>query len=1162
MRFVRFLALAFCSNFLFAQDYRAKVQGFVTDSTEAAVAGATVTLRNTGTGVAATRESGQNGAYLFDNVEPGTYTVSAELQGFSRQVQEGVLVQTRADLTVNFSLKPGGVTETVTVEASAVTLQFNTTTRELTIDRKMLMDLPVKARNPFTLALLDPAVVNRYTSERNPFFMWSSSQMDVGGNTTTKNDLVLDGAPIQIGPKGSYSPPMDATQEFSVQQNSVDAEFGHTAGGTLSLATKSGTNEYHGTAYYFGRNPALNAVQNPITRTPNFIKNHIWGGTVGGPIVKNKLFTFFAYEQWKTNEPRDAIRTMPTDLERNGDFSRSLTKSGALRTIYDPTTTVLNVANNTSTRQPFANNVIPVNRIDSTSARIMQDIWGPNNAGDDLAGSNNFKTSYPWLLKNWNFTNRTDWNISDRLKVFGRYSQFRTTIDQGNYTPNNSRAMPNDNGGIMNSRNIAGDLVYTASERTVFNFRGSFASLEDDYSAPDYAVGEQGLSQFWPNNPWYTPYTPGIPLIYYPNIVINGVGAGSATNFSFGKSSYWYQHPRQVAFSGKVSRVQGSHYMKAGAEYRHHVGEGIYPNLMSFNFYPNTTTASYLQPNTLTSGDPWASFLLGAMDNTPSATANQAIANPYTAVHIPFVGIFFHDDWKISRRITLNLGLRYEWESGPYDEQDQYSRSIDLNAPNDLIRNNPPNIPADLLALSTPKWNGQWIFTDENNRKAWVTQKSIFLPRVGVAIRVNDKTAVNVGWGRYVVPISTIGRSLEACRWCWGFSQTSRPLEMIEGKPQAYLSNPFPASSNPLQPVVGKGYGPYTNLGNVPEVFFPDQNYRAQTNDRVNFTIMRELPGQFKVDATWFMNFGKHVPLGTGLPGAMASQRMNMADPNLSYTYKAELSRNIPNPFYNYLTQETFPGQLRNQVQVTRGSLLRPYPQYGDLSVDNVGRVRARYQALQLRVQRSYASGGSILIAYNYNQERTEGYFNDVERYADRFFWMPSNNARHRFTAAGSYELPVGKGKKFGSDLHPVLNAAFGGWQLSGIFTYRSGEFLRFERQMDVSGEATTANPGPDKWFNTDAFKVATAFTPRTNPWQYPDITGPIFWNTDATVSKTFPIMERYRLEFRFEAYNLTNSLMWANPNMNETQATFGRSTAQANQNRGREMQYTLRFHF
>jgi hypothetical protein len=417
---------------VFAQDYRARLQGIVTDSSEASVVGATVTLLNTGTGISVARQTGANGAYLFDNVEPGTYTVTAEFQGFSRQIQENVLVQTRADVTVNFNLKPGAVVETITVAASAVTLQFNTTTRELTVDRKMLMDLPVKARNPFTLALLDPAVVNRYFAERNPFFMWSSSSMDVGGNTTRKNDLLLDGAPIQVGPKGSYSPPMDAVQEFSVQQNSVDSEFGHSAGGTMSVSIKSGTNEIHGTAYYFGRNPTFNAVVNPISHTPNFIRNHIWGGTVGGPVKKNKLFTFFAYEGWRTKEPRDTLRTMPTDLQRRGDFSQTLTRTGALRTIYDPTTTVLDVANNTSIRTPFPGNVIPASRFDPTAARIMGDIWGPNGPGDDLAGSNNFKASYAWPMTNWNITNRTDWNVNDRLKVFGRYSRFKTTLDQLN----------------------------------------------------------------------------------------------------------------------------------------------------------------------------------------------------------------------------------------------------------------------------------------------------------------------------------------------------------------------------------------------------------------------------------------------------------------------------------------------------------------------------------------------------------------------------------------------------------------------------------------------------------------------------------------------------------------------------------------------------------
>lgn len=1142
---LRLFGVFLCAISAFSQDYRAKVQGIVTDSSDASVPGARVTLTNTGTGISVWKLSGATGNYLFDNVEPGTYSVSAEFQGFSRSVQENLLVQTRADVTVNFSLKPGGTVETVTVDAAAVTLQFNTSTRELTIDRKMLMDLPVKARNPFTLALLDPAVVNRYTSERNPFFMWSSSTVDVGGNTSQKNDLLLDGAPIQVGPKGSYAPPMDAVQEFSVQQNSVDAEFGHSAGGTMSVSTKSGTNEIHGTAYYFGRNPALNAVVNPITRTPNFVRNHIWGGTIGAPVRRNKVFNFFTYEGWRTKEPRDALRTMPTDLERIGDFSRSLNRAGGLRTIYDPTTTVLDVATNTATRTPFPGNIIPANRIDPTAKRIMQDFWSPNNPGDDLSGSNNFKASYAWPMKNANFSNRTDWNVSDKLKVFGRYSQFKTTLGQDNYTPNNSRAVPNDNGGIMNSRNVAGDVVYTLSPTTVLNFRGSYSKLEDDYSAPEAAVGEAGLAEFWPNNSWYTPYVKDMPLVYYPNINING-----QTTSSYGKGGYWYQHPYHYAFSGKMSQNRGSHYLKVGAEYRYHVGVGIFPNLMGFNFYPDSTANTYLSPNTALSGDAHASFLLGVLDNRSAARGY-----PFQRMHVPFIGTFIHDDWKISRRVTLNLGLRHEWESAPYDENDIFSRYLDLSAPNTAMQKNPPAIPADLLALSTPKFNGAWVFTDSEHRKPFVTQKNIFMPRIGVAVRVNDKTAVNVGFARYAVPVvvgqgTTSANTLAACQWCSGFNQTSTPLPFVEGRPQSFLSNPFPADSNPVQLPIGKSLGPYTNAGN--SINWASQDYKQQINDRINFTIMREIPGKFKVDATWFMNIGRNVP---------HDLQLNLINPDLTYTYKAQLSQNVPNPFFNYLTPDLYPGAQRNQPTITRASLLRPYPQYGTLTQNNTSDWRSRYSALQLRAQRSYAAGASVLVAYNYNQERNEAFFNDITTYRNEVFWLGSNNARHRATIAGAYDFPIGKGRKLGSSMHPILNGAFGGWQVSGIYTYRSGEFLRFPA-AEMIGDPYIDNPGPQKWFATESFRVLPAFTPRTNPYQFSGVTGPIMWNADATVSKVFPIQERYKLEFRFEAYNLTNSLMWANPVMAPDNALFGRSTAQATGNRGREMQYTLRLQF
>ncbi len=260
-----------------AQDYRARLQGIVSDPTQSVVAGAKVTLTNLNTGISAVKNTGPEGHYVFDLVEPGTYTVTVESIGFQSFQRDGIVVQVRADVTVDAMLAVGNVSDQVIVNDRISDLQFNTSTMDLTVDHKMLTDLPILARNPFTLALLDPAVVNRYWTDRNPFYMWSSNDIDVGGSTAGKNDLLLDGAPLMMTNKGSYAPPMDAVQEFTVQQNSVDAEYGNSADRVLSLSLKSGTNEFHGTAYYFGLNPALNAVANAVTHQPNQVRNHIWG---------------------------------------------------------------------------------------------------------------------------------------------------------------------------------------------------------------------------------------------------------------------------------------------------------------------------------------------------------------------------------------------------------------------------------------------------------------------------------------------------------------------------------------------------------------------------------------------------------------------------------------------------------------------------------------------------------------------------------------------------------------------------------------------------------------------------------------------------------------------------------------------------------------------
>jgi hypothetical protein len=263
--------------------------------------------------------------------------------------------------------------------------------------------------------------------------MWSNGGMDIGGPTGGKNEQLLDGTTLNISARGSYNAPMDAVQEVAVQQNAMDSEYGFSAGGTLNLSMKSGTNEIHGTGYYFGRNPALNALANRISRSENVIKQNIWGGTIGHPIIKNKLFNFFSYEQWRATQPSTAVETMPTDAEKNGDFSHSLTPQGGQRTIYDPFTTQFGAATSTVTRQPFPGNIIPQNRIDPSAKKLMSYLWSPNNAGDDPSGLNNFKLTYPWWTHYWNISDRVDYNINAKWRMFVRFSKFETRLDNNNW---------------------------------------------------------------------------------------------------------------------------------------------------------------------------------------------------------------------------------------------------------------------------------------------------------------------------------------------------------------------------------------------------------------------------------------------------------------------------------------------------------------------------------------------------------------------------------------------------------------------------------------------------------------------------------------------------------------------------------------------------------
>ena len=1128
---------------LAAQEYRGRVQGNVTDPSLAAVVAAKVTLTNVNTGLETARETDEAGFYRFDFVQPGSYTVAVEAAGFNRFVQENVTVVTAGDVTVNASLTLGGVTETITVTEAVAAVQFNTSTMTTTVQGSMLKDLPVLARNPFTLALLNPAVVNQYwdVSHRNPFYMWSNSGLDVGGSTGGKNDQLLDGVPTGVAARGSYNSPMDAVQEVVIQQNAVDAEFGFSAGGVLNLSMKSGTNDFHGSAYWFGRNPVFNAVVNPITRTKSVVKNNIWGGTLGNPIKKNKLFNFFVYEQWRATQPSSNVSTVPTDLERTGDFSQTLTPQGALRTIYDPFTTQFDPLTSTVTRQPFAGNKIPSQMIDPTGRKIINDLWKPNQSGDDPSGVNNFKTAYAWWLHYWNISDRVDYNPSDKLRMYFRYSRFETRLDNPNW--GGTRAVRSDNGGLMDALNASTDAIYMISPSTTLNLRMGVTYAEDDYDSAWAQVGEGVWAELFPSN-WFKPVTQALPGVYYPNFSFTGNGSAAA-----GIGGWWLVRERQYNGQANLTHTRGMHNLKFGFQVRHSYGKNGQPGPGGFTFNSVETGQSFLGYNASQSGSQFATALLGVV------TSGNANIRPMWDHHLNQFGFYVQDDIKLSRNVTLNFGLRYEIETAPKDVSEfMFTRYLDLTNPIPELQG--VTLPPEVTAISQtqPKFNGAWVFSDAENPRIFPAVHNV-LPRIGIAVRLSDKMSLRAGYARYATPIRSVyGEAWDIPKR--GFDQTTSVIGPLQGVPQTLISDPFPAT-NPLRTPVKKSLGRYTQLGSVGHWF--NQDITAPKNDRFNISIQRQLPSSFLFDGTFFMHLGHNVQ-DNSMWGGSFNEPVNLMDPNLAYTYKGAVDQAVANPFYQLLPADKMPGELRNQAKVSVRQLLRPYPHYMDLSEYYRKGIANHYYAMQLQLTRPMAQGASLQLGYNYNRELHGEFFNDIDLFNKKTTMIDRRRPRHSLRVAGTWELPFGRGRKYLSGASRALDLIVGGWATSHWLMWQGGTPLTFGA-AEVSGDPRENVPA-GRWFNPAVFKVLPAYTPRTNPWYYDGLVGPRFWSLDSTVVKYLPLTERVRLEIRFEFYNMPNHFVPSNPDMGVGRGTMGMSTWVFGGNYGREVQYTARIHF
>jgi hypothetical protein len=408
-----------------------------------------------------------------------------------------------------------------------------------------------------------------------------------------------------------------------------------------------------------------------------------------------------------------------------------------------------------------------------------------------------------------------------------------------------------------------------------------------------------------------------------------------------------------------------------------------------------------------------------------------------------------------------------------------------------------------------------------------------------------------VGYGRFYTPQMLVNENATMGQLNLGaFSPLTPILPEVQGVPQVTLSNPFPQG---LTPAAGKRYGTNTGLGDT--VRWDEYNQRPAISDRFSFSVQREVWARTILDASYLMNF---------IARDGYTKNFNMMDPRLRFKYGASLDAAVPNPFFNYGTVDTFPGALRTRATVSRADLLRPYPQYLDMIQEWTNGRAARYHTLELRAQRPFFSGMSVLAGYAYVRGKRQEFYDNVDEYDGTWTWTNVQDPRHRLNVSVVWDVPVGRDKAFGSTMPEILDAVLGNWELAGNYRYESGQYLRFNAMVAPSTTPKTIGEvGSGKfWFDTTGFATLPAFTRRANPWQYDGLKGPNYKNVDLGLSKRVPLRGTSRLNFRIEAYNLLNDMNWANPSTTIGASDFGQVLRQADAYFGRQLQYTLRIEF
>jgi|HubBroStandDraft_6_1064221.scaffolds.fasta_scaffold00010_92 hypothetical protein len=1223
-------------SFVVAQgSYRAQLRGVVSDATGAVVHGATVTITDTGTNISSTAHTDDKGGYYFTGLRPSTYSVKAQLSGFRTAERTGVVLAVDQEASLNFTLTPAGVSEKVEVRMSAPLLDTENATLGTDVTGEYVHDLPLLNRDFFGLTFLAGGVTEAAGSGTQDNYPTGTNFVSNGQRNATA-EIRLDGALISAPEQGEggnsnvyYEPLVEGVQEFKVQNNSFSAEFGNNGGTVVNMVLKSGTNTFHGSGWYFLQRPQMDARDffNPEPSPKPDSKRDQGGFSIGGPIRKNRTFFFADFEKVSSSVGFNNLATVPTMAERatNPDFSATATD------IYDPTAAA---CGNPCVLRPQvqyngAPNVIPASEVDPIGRAILNLYPQPNQPGE----FNNYLFTGVATAPDYQFDVKVDHQINDKHHINGRYSRgvsnYHTPEILGDAFDNNGTgdgiaASPTtaQNGSFEYTWTVNPRIIWT-SHAAVDRVHEAATSNIPTMSSFNAAQQAAGLPQL----PAVLEQANGLdrmPQFYMSGAALESNASTTADLFDQCCVNTTFAHTL-YSYSSQVVISKGSHLIKIGGEQRLFYNNFFQPTgptgFFNFSDYVTSPTAnSETDSSGNLTGNPFASLLFGYADNVNEST--QLIVLPSVANKSKETGFYVQDDWKVTSKLTVNLGLRYEW-STPYNERSNHIEFSNFTADTGEsinLASVPGAAPAGTLSAqammqgianlpATQELYGTTQFPTSSMRNVPAYRNDIG-PRLGFAYGFNPKTVVRGGAGVY------FGMS-PATNFQYPGTAFAKNATMFFtnndfASQSATLENPFPSGFTGPQ---GTQYGALANWGYANNNDLGTTAARDADIYQWNLGFQRELPSQIVLGVDYVANRSTHLPwAGTNNRDFMSSALLakisaavTPTDPTCSQDSCVSnfLQTPVGNPFFSMFNPPCASGPCFNEpnsqygnATIPLGYLLNPYPQFtGDFEGLMIEEASSWYNAMQIRFQKRtthhLSFEGSYTVSKN-TDDSSAGRNNwvgslgsGIPQQLDRLnleHSISANDAPQRVAAAVVVDLPIGRKEWIGGNMNRGLDAVVGGWSIATLITEQSGQPMAisdtFGRLANGSqrpnvvcsqlksgvsmkdAAVSEVNGTPLSIINSNCFADPGDQIPGNAPRYFPGLRVNGIHNVDLNVYKAFEPKENMKIEVRAEIFNAANHPRFAAPDTGFGDSTFGTISSDAAGYLPRYFQFGLRFEF